>query len=1000
METNHPLHRTRARGAAARRAPLALAIASHWRGAALGRVAFAGLVGLAALQPLSALAAEECGAAAPGGTVTCAPGAEPYTGIDYQGVQDFEVVLGSGAQVHGSVAVMGDGEVRFTAEAGTEVIGGVAPAIEVASTSGRVSVVADQVQGGLHGIAALSGGGDVSVVADRVAADIAIQAESFTGNVSVTARELHGGAGGAGVVAGTVSGDIAVSVGEIHVQDALYSQGVFAISDSGAIDVDVGSITIAGHRSEGIRALTLSGDIDIRAGDVWMDGGEIVGIFAGSDTGNVSIEAGNVGVFGDVARGIFVDTYADIDVRADSVQTNGFIADGLQLLSLDGNIRAEVGAIEAGGDWSTGISAETGGAVDFHLGTVRTYGEYSAGVGAFAGGDVSIVVDRVEAFGNGSSGIVVGTGEGNQHLVVGSVISHFEDGDLTAAIATSTWSGDTRIEVLDEVVALNGPAILSESIEGGVRVDVRENAFVFGSLAGIMAHSGTGTRVDIAGIVLGGEGPSLQVSGGGSDIRVAATGRLWGPFQLSEGVDVLANDGRVYLEGASDFGDGADRLVNRGLLALAPLAGPAASVRVDGLERLENAGRISLVNHHTGDLMSFSGELVGSGTSRVALDVSLLAGGSADTLEVGSASGTTVIELNLLQAASGLGLDGPVLARATGTATGGEFVLAQNALGFMDLGLDFDAVDRTWSLESELGERAYRTAFVADGARALWRAGVDAWSQGRRGGGEDGLSAWAQVLGGETDQEGRARSAQGRRDVAWDGSHDGVQVGVEYATGAWRVGALGGAGRSDMRFGNGDRSEFDGQHLGAYAAWDGAQGWYGQALLRADWLDLDTRWASVGIHGEQDARVVGTALEFGRRIAMGSLWLQPSANLQWTDVDLPVLSGNAGRVDLAGGSSLAAGIGLALGNDAGRSSLPFQWTVDVALGRDAGDDGEARLDIVDDTVLVERDGASTHGRLGLAVAKRFGRTELGARVEQAFGDTEGLGGMLSARVRF
>ncbi|MBY4597241.1 autotransporter domain-containing protein [bacterium BD-1] len=1000
MDTRRPPHRHTRHANAARRTPLALAIASHWRGAALGRVAFAGLVGLAMLQPMSAHAAEECGAAAPGGSVTCAPGTDPYTGIDYQGVQDFEVVLGSGAQVHGSVAVMGDGEVRFIAESGTEVVGGVAPAIEVASTSGRVTVVADQVQGGLHGIAALSGGGDVSVVADRVAADIAIQAESFAGNVSVVAREVHGGPGGAGVVAGTVTGDIGVSVDEIHVQDALYSQGVFAISDSGAIAVDVGSISITGHRSEGIRALTTSGDIDITAGDVWMDGGEIVGIFAGSDTGDVRIEAGNIGVFGDVARGIFVDTYADIDVRADSVQTNGFIADGVQLISLDGDIRAEVGSIEAGGDWSTGISAETGGSVHFELGTVRTYGEYSAGVGAFAGGDVSIAVDRIEAFGNGSSGVVVGTGEGDQHLVVGSVITHYEGGDLAAAIATSTWSGNTRIDVLDEVVALNGPAILSESIEGGVHVDVRENAFVYGSLAGIMAHSGTGTRVDIAGIVLGGEGPSLQVSGGGSDIRVASTGRLWGPFQLSEGVDVLANDGRIYLEGSSDFGDGADRLVNRGLLALAPLAGPATSVRVEGLERLENAGRISLVNQHTGDLMAFSGELVGGSASRVALDVSLLGGGSADTLEVGTASGRTVIELNLLQSASGLGLDGPVLARATGAASGDEFMLAQTSFGFMDLGLDFDAVDRTWSLESELGERAYRTAFLADGARELWRAGVDAWSNGQRGSREDGVSGWVQVLGGDTDHEGRARSVQGRRDVAWDGSHDGVQVGVEYAAGPWRVGALGGTGRSDMRFGNGDRSEFDGQHLGAYAGWEGANGWYGQALLRADWLDLDTRWASVGIHGGQDARVVGTALEFGRRIAVGSLWLQPSANLQWTDVDLPVLAGTAGSVDLAGGSSLAAGIGLALGNDAARSTLPFQWTVDVTLGRDAGDDGEARLDIVDDTVLVARDGASTQGQLGLGLSKRFGRTELGARVEQAFGDTEGLGGMLSARVRF
>lgn len=970
------------------------ALAAHRRA-----LAIAGLVALATLQPAPARAADECGALPAGGTVTCDATPDPYAGIDYQGVQDGTVVLGEGAHVDGSVAVMGDGAVRFIAGGGTAIHGGVAPALEVASTSGDVEVVADEVIGGLHGIAALSGGGDVVVEAGYVEADIAIQAESTGGSVTVRAGELLAGPGGAGVVAGTIDGDISVTVGHIGIHDALYSQGVLAVSDHGNVSVDVGSIAFEGYRSEGVRVITLDGDIDVSVDQVSIIGGEVVGIFAGSQEGDVDIRAGDVSVLGDVARGIFADTLGDVSVDAGRVVTDGFIADAIQLLSWDGDVRARVDEITTGGDWSTGISAEAAGDVDFDIGQVTTYGEYSNGIGAFAGGDVTVRADYVETFGQGSAGIVVGTNEGDQLIEVGQVIVHANETEPTAAIATSTWSGDVRINVLDEVVAENGPAILTQSVEGGVHVDVRQGALVWGSLAGIMAEGGAGTRVDVGGIVVSRDGPALMLLGGDADVRIAASGRVYGSIETGDGDDRVANDGRVLLSGQSDFGAGQDVFANRGVLALRSLDG-LQSVAVAGLERFENTGLVTLGNGHVGDVLSISGEFAGGSGSTVAMDVSLLDGGAADTLQVGSASGTTRLALNLLQSASGLGLEGPVLVQADGEVDGSEFVLAASRYGWVDFGLDFNAQDRTWSLESDVGDRAYRTTLLADGARELWRAGTQAWSAGLRGERADGVHAYAQVLSGDQDREGEARSALGTRDLAWDARVDGLQAGVETVHGGWRVGVLGGTGRSEMRFDDGDRSEFDGRHFGAYAAYAAETGWYGQALLRADWLDLDTRWDSAGIDARGDARVMGAVFEAGRRIALGGLWLQPSARLQWTDTELPDLAGDAGTAALAGGSALGGELALALGNQAGEGGLPFQWSLDVALGREGGEDGDVRLGVDDETLALERDGAATYGRVGAGIGRRFGRVELGARVEQGFGSAEGLSGMLSARVAF
>lgn len=965
-------------------------------------VACAGLVNILALvHASSAWAAEECGPVEPDGNVVCEASGSPYGDVDYNGADGIDLTIPSGAVVNGSVSVLGDGDIKVTSEEGSAINGQILPALDIGSTSGTVTVTVAEVTGGLHGVAAVAGG-DVTVSADKVDATIAIQAESVDGNVFVEARELHAdGDGGAGVVAVTGAGSIQVNVNEVHSQNAFYNQGVAAFSESGDIVIEAGSIDIDGFRSEGIRVETYSGDVSVKAGSIDITGGEIVGISVVNDTGHTAIDADSVVLKGSVARGIFAASFAEIDVNAGYVETHGFIADGIQLLSTEGDIRATVGEIVTKGDWSAGISAETGGSVSFDIGSVTTRGEYSDGVGAFAGGDVTLNVDNITVYGNGSSGVIVGTSEGDQTISVGSVLVRGRQ-DAGSAIATSTFSGKVDIEVRDAAVSLHGRGIVTQSVEDTVAVTVAEDATVSGKLGGIWVDSGAGSRIDIAGTVTSSEGYAIEVTGAGSEINIAATGTLPGNVLLSERRDVLTNGGRFLLSGDSDFGGGNDRLVNGGVLGLAPAEAPVL-VRLQNLERLDNQGVIDLANGRIGDRLVVSGELAGSAGGSIALDVSLK-DRSADTIRVGSLAGTTELRLDYAEKLGGLGLTGLTLLTADGDASGGELVLAEDSVtrGFVDFALDFNAGRGAWQLSGGLNDRGYRTAVAGEGARDLWREGVRAWSHqlaGHRGEESEGLRFWTHGFVGKNEREAAAASRLGSRDLAWSTDHNGVQLGVEKASDGFIIGLAGGYGSSETDFGAGEESRFDALNAAAYAGYSSG-GWFANAMLRADWLDVETDWSSVGLDADGEANMLGAAIELGHRADFGGMWLEPFVAVQWIDLDLPDLASEWGRVRYSGGTTVTGEAGVRLQAKDGWAGLPFEPSLLLALSVEGGDGDRAELEVAGDRVRIEEDGTRSYGRAGLGIAKDFGRFGLFAQGEARFGDVEGYNAVLGAKLSF
>lgn len=965
------------------------------------RVAAAGLINILALIHVAgARAAEECGEAQPGDTIVCEATGKPYEAIDYSGVDDFGLVLGDGVVVEGSITVMGDGAISVVSEPGSVIDGAIQPAMDIGSTSGTVTIDVHEVSGDFHAVAAVAGG-DVAVSADKVSGTIAIQAESVEGDVTVDAGQAFThGEGGAGVFAATGDGTVTVSVDEIHANDVLYSQGVIALSDSGDIHVDVGTIEMAANRSEGVRADSYSGDIHVKVDSITLIGGENVGISAVNDTGRTVIEAGSIVTRGNVGRGILAASFGDILVTADYVETDGFIYDGLQLLSTEGDVMASVGDIVARGDWSIGITAETGGSVAFDIGSVTTFGEFGDGIGAFAGGDVTIDVDSVQVFGPGSSGIIVGTG-GNQTINVGTVIARGTENAGGVAIGTTAFDGDVAIRVREAAISGRDSAIVTQSVNGGVSVAVDAGATVAGRLGGIFAASRTGTRLDIAGTVSAVEGPTLNILGGAADVRIGATGTVRGSLLLTDRGDLVTNDGRILLAGESNFAGGYDRLVNNGRIGISAAETPA-TVRLLGLDRLDNGGSISLANGRTGDLFWLSGNLHGRGDASLALDVSLADGGTADTVRVGSLSGVTTLSLDFAEAAGGLGLGEVVLARSEGDAPPGALVLdeASSSLGFVDFSLAFNAAGRSWRLRGDLNDRGFRTALVGQGARDLWREGVRAWSTGLTlAPAGEGLQAWAQGLAGGNDRDGTASSGGTDRSIDWRARHDGVQLGLEKAGNGWRFGLTGGYGSEEMDWRDGDESRFDGFNLGAYAAYEGAA-WFARGLVRADWLDLETDWASVGLDEEGDAETIGAALELGHRAELAGFSLEPTVSLQWIDTDLPDFAGTSGTARFSGGSAFTADAGLWLGAGEGWAGLPVRPWLSLGAGVEAGRGDRVDLTIGEDQVRIEEEGTGAYARAGLGISGDVGRVRLYAQGEGRIGDVEGLNAVVGARLSF
>lgn len=959
---------------------------------------------------LPAHANEECGAASPGGQVVCEPdgnGAVPS--LNYTGVSDFELRLREGFVVDGNllpegdtaVVLYGEGDVSLFAEDGTIIQAHYAwPAIDVVSGSGAVDVRVDQVFGGSVGVAALAAG-DVSIWANYVDGVVAIDAYSQGGNVLVDVADVQAwGMLASGVTAVTERGDVTILAGASIVEGD-FSTGLQAVSldgsvaieagfiraeglgslavlaqswDGGDVMVDVGTAVALGEGSAGVVAAAGFGDVGVRAGWIGASGSYGLGLGVFAFEGSAFVDVENMGTDGDFTRGMDIGARYDVHVNNGSVFTSGYGADA--------------------------INIETTGIVSVQSGRLTTYGDESTGLRVLTGGDILVNIDEIETYGVRSSAMQLSTDTGDITARVGNVYSRATSGDWYG-IGISSSFGMARLLVDGAVRVDSGYAITAGSWFGQAHVRVNAGASVYGETTAIDAATALGTRIDIAGTVSSGRGPVIQIRGtdegdGAADIRLASTGQLHGWLDLSGGDDVVSNAGEFITSGTSQFGAGQDQFLNTGRVRLTDYANFA---HLQGLERFENAGLLTLANGSAGDVFAIDGTLHGAQGGRLVVDLEV-DGFATDRIVVGALSGRNELSLAFVGSGSLLGLDGVQVLSSGASQNGDELVLAAGSRnrGFIGLELDYDGFGN-WRLESDLADAAYLAGAVPAGARELWRQGAQAVTShlDATGAQADAHGAWLQVLGGDFDGKSEFSHAQGRRNLDWQGSHQGVQAGWETTLGNWRAGVTAGMGEADMDLGGAEQTRLDSVNAGIYARYR-KDGWFAGAQLRGERFDLDSDWASIGLEDSGSGSAIGLQLEGGRRFEVAAVWIEPSLRLSWVDLSLPALDGAGGEVHWQAGTGGAGELGLSVGLSEGwRGLRPY---ASMSISREFGGGDATRYDTGFDDVVVDQAGGRSFGRFAAGLQWNIGPAALYGEVDARTGDIEGSTARLGVRVNF
>lgn len=904
-----------------------------------------------------------------------------------------------------------------------------AVAIGAHSEGGNISVTSASVQteeDGAWGISATSDTGNVTIDsgAIRMAGSrtedqnnaAAIYAQSFEGDVSVTSDsivtgddEVGSGDGVFGLRLESAQGDITVQSGEITTHGD-YTIALRAQTEYGDIDVTSGDIATGGDNAIGISLETFGGRVTLVSDSIVTDGADSMGISilangypvegpprpvsvtSGSvitggrnatgievraSENDVVIDSETVETSGDNAAGIWVQAdHGDMNVTSDSVTTTGAFATGIELHSTSGDIRLTSGVVSTSGDGAHGIGAYSeDGLVSITSTSVTSNGGVGEG--------------RVRAaaiWGEGATGVEIVSGSvvangANRHGVVadsesGHVVLELGDVDVSGPGAKAVWA-----TAAGNVTARFTGAISSDldlaldlSAGGAITATVAADSVVMGGTSAVRLASGAGSTLNNNGRIDADSGYAIDATGGPATVNNA--GRLRGAVRLTGTADALFNTGTWITTGESDFGGGADELVNHGLIELA--AGAAAqTMTFTGLEQLDNQGRIDLANGRAGDrLMAISTVLNGLGTGVIDMDVDFDAN-TSDQIQIASATGVTRIDVTTIGAIDLS--DSFTLVDSTAELVGSEFVLTPTSEETL---IGFDLVYETGGLV-RLAAAPTVTAFAplktaAAGQRA-WTKTAEVWSTRMSqirdiealGGRSDRIQVWAQAYGGE-DQFGQKSVydlANGpvTRDLTTESQWFGFQAGVdgvistEPASFAW--GLTGGYGDMRLDFVSHDNLvTLDGFNLGAYGGVSAGM-FYANALVKLDRFSAKAELNEMATSVDFDGQAVGVQAEVGAKVGLGGWTVEPQAAAAWVKADLDGFEVAGSEIGFDDAVSLEGRIGVRLSTTATVGGLKLRTFAGGYAVKEFEGENEMTFTNGAATVAIKDKPADAYGRI-------------------------------------
>ena len=835
-------------------------------------VSWLALAVVVAAGPNPAHAADECGPAVPGRTVTCGPTGNPTNhypdGILYGNV---------GVPVPDLTVVIEDGVIIDTtgpSQAAMSLFGSGDAVVDVGAATISTRAVTS------NGVWARSYGGNATITSE---ATVATEGNSSIG--------IYGGGGAGGNVTITSTG-LVLTRGD-------NANGVMGVTDGGLVSITTGQVITEGFLARAVRAsafdgavsVTTTGLIETRGDDsvaIRIDGDEGVsidaqariqtrggfsdGILARAYGGTIDINVIGVGTLGTGSAGMFVSNYGTgagntVSITStDRITTEGSNGIGIFALSRGGAIDIDVVDVTTTGSGATGIYARN----------------YAAG----ANGAVSVTV----------TGNVVAANTTARAISVRGAQSHIvitETGLVSSAQSDSINSVSTTIDTVD----------VHGTLAGTARLNAGDDRVTFHSTADLsrltLVDAGTGTDALTFNGLAGALDPAIFMNfetitfDNGSDFVAAPAGAS--TLSASQGL-FLSNNSALRLGNLDDiFGsvsiDATSRLVARG-------DSPGInSITGD----LTLAGRLDLTDGAADDRTDVSGSLIGQGGT-IALDVLFGGGGvaAADRLTFGGdITGTAFLEINPIFGGPLAG--GPVPLITFGGAMTGDIRLAQ-PLDFGGIVFELAQTGNSFTLAlveqglvADVAESVALGAAFAPVLQSLFGdlgARIGTGDALRRPGlGAEPPGLWGRIAGADHDGE----AGNGTRGVDFEIDQFVLQFGADVLRTETAGGTL--IGYAMAQYGTVDGDAYQqgmastGFSATSYGIGLGATWYAADSGTYADIAGM-VNWHDLGITGpDGDAISYTLGIEGGTRLPLGgALSLAPMGQIVYSNADIDRLS--------------------------------------------------------------------------------------------------------------
>ncbi|MGF7149546.1 outer membrane autotransporter protein [Sphingomonas zeicaulis] len=708
--------------------------------------------------------------------------------------------------------------------------------------------------------------------------DVATAGVNLNGLGSLTlagegARVITTGAGSTGVLA-TAADDVAINIDTVSTSgtDAI---GILAVGNG--VSITAPTVTTTGAGAYGIAALGGENGVDVNFTNVQTRGADAWGVAVASAEGDIQVTGTNILASGANSTALSaLSGSGNISIVSDGIiRATGAGGTGIVATSTTGDVSLNLTNVitETTDDAATltsgsAIIAQGANVSLVATGGILTRGSDDAAVVTATAGDADVTVNGVRAYADGSSALVVNA-TGNAAVTINGGVA--AEGANTDTVVISGDTASLTVGADGVLGARQGNAITISSVDG--------------------------STIDNAGRIPNiGEGYAIVALGG--PVTINNSGSLTSDLLLTGGNDRINNSGEFLMRTDVQFGGGNDLFVNTGQV-LFGTGTPGAVRTMVGLETFDNRGLIELRNGTAGETFVVPGNYVGSGNSRIGLDIGAT---STDQLVIGgAATGNTVVLVDLPTGNAATFNTGTTLVRAGAASASDAFDLQG---GFSDAGLVryeivYNPQNFSYSLTGGPSDAAYRTLNYVEGARNLWLKSADVVSgqlRARRdalwafGGGDPSGKFWLQMHGSvESRDSARAVNAVGQvRSVNMGFRQDyyGGQLGFDISggtgdRGGFAVGVTGGYISSSQNFaGSADRIDYDVVNGGAYASFTSGN-FFVNALGKYDYYWAKATSPLGGFRHKDKGDSYGARGEVGMRFGGDSFFVEPAASLSW-----------------------------------------------------------------------------------------------------------------------